>query len=216
MKKELSTMPQSMTNMETYGFSWMEFVTAIPAPLFVVTSFKSNGKANACLQSWACFNGDEKGFYAVLSHVNKAGHMYQTIKESGICIINFPSADIYDRCTETIRNNQWETDEITSSGMTWEPGSIVNAPKINECFLALECHYMWEREIVEGNDHVLLCLKIVSICMDEAHLDEAVQGRYGTGGYLYNVHYPVNPENYNGKSRDSLAILNKLRNGDEY
>ncbi|HBK52741.1 MAG TPA: flavin reductase, partial [Syntrophomonas wolfei] len=77
MKKEYSMIPPSMANMQTYGFSWMDFVSAIPSPLFVVTSFKANGKPNACLQSWACFNGSEKGFYAILSSVNKAGHMYK-------------------------------------------------------------------------------------------------------------------------------------------
>lgn len=48
MKKEYSKIPDSMKNMETYGFSWMDFVTAIPSPLFVVTTYKSNGKPNAC------------------------------------------------------------------------------------------------------------------------------------------------------------------------
>ena len=39
MKKEYSKTPDSMKNMETYGFSWMDFVTAIPSPLFVVTTY---------------------------------------------------------------------------------------------------------------------------------------------------------------------------------
>lgn len=55
MKREYSTIPKSMSEMETYGFSWMEFVTAIPSPLFVVTTYKSNGKPN-----WDCI--DQKWF----------------------------------------------------------------------------------------------------------------------------------------------------------
>ncbi|HOV69822.1 MAG TPA: hypothetical protein PLZ84_05815 [Clostridia bacterium] len=35
MKKDYSAVPASMANMETYGFSWMDFVTTIPSPLFV-------------------------------------------------------------------------------------------------------------------------------------------------------------------------------------
>mgnify|MGYP000955732718 CR=1 FL=1 len=115
MKKEYSAIPKSMLNMETYGFSWMDFITAIPAPLFVVTSYKSNGKPNACLQSWACFNGNPHGFYAILSSVNKAGHLYQTIKETGEAVLNFPSADIYELCTATIVNNGFNDDEIALS-----------------------------------------------------------------------------------------------------
>lgn len=216
MKKEYSTIPPLMANMQTYGFSWMDFVTAIPAPLFVVTSFKANGKPNACLQSWACFNGSEKGFYAILSSVNKAGHMYKTVKDTSVCVLNFPSTDVYDRCLDTIDNNQWEADEITTSGLTVEFATTVNAPRIKECFLSLECRYLWEREITEGSSHVLMCFEVSNICMDEAHLDESVQGRYGASGYLYNVHYPVNPETYNGKSHDYIAVLKKVRDMGEY
>jgi len=142
MKKEYSTVPSSMEKMETYGFSWMYFVTAIPSPLFVVTSYKSNGKSNACLQSWACFSGDSKGFYAILSKVNKAGHMYQTVKEKGEAEINFPSAVIYPLCIKTIANNGYDDDEIALSGLTAEPATTVNAPRIKECFLCLECRYL--------------------------------------------------------------------------
>jgi len=216
MKKEYSDIPKSMANMETYGFSWMDFVTAIPAPLFVVTSYKSNGKPNACLQSWACFSGSHDGFYAILSNVYKAGHLYQTIKEKGEAVLNFPSADIYEKCLATIANNKFEDDEIALSGLTSEQASVVNAPRIKECFLNLECRCLWEREIVQGADHVLLCLEVVNICADEEHLDELAKGRYGETGYLYNVHYPVNPENFSGKSHDWIAILKKYRDIGEY
>jgi flavin reductase (DIM6/NTAB) family NADH-FMN oxidoreductase RutF len=216
MKKEYNTMPQSMKDMNTYGFSWMDFVTAIPSPLFVVTSYKSNGKPNACLQSWACFNGEEKGYYAILSNVNKAGHLYQTVKEKGEVVLNFPSADIYPQCMDTIRNNGFDDDEIFLSGLTSEPASTVNAPRIKECFLSLESRYLWEREIKEGSSHVLMCFDVTNICIDEAHLDEMTQGRYGENGYLYNIHYPVNPDTFAGKSHDYIAILQKFRDMGEY
>lgn len=216
MKKEYIATPKAMLNMETYGFSWMDFVTAIPSPLFVVTSYKSNDKPNACLQSWACFSGGRKGFYAILTNVYKEGHMYKSIRDTGVCVLNFPSEDAYDNCYNTISNNQWEADEITASGLTPEPAATVNAPRIKECFLALESRYLWEREITEGSSHVVLCLEIVSICMDEAYLDESAQGRYGESGYLYNIHYPVNPETYNGKAHDSIAVLKKIRDMSEY
>lgn len=216
MKKEYSKTPDSMKNMETYGFSWMDFVTAIPSPLFVVTTYKSNGKPNACLQSWACFNGSPNGFYAILSSVNKSGHLYQSITETKEAVLNFPSADWYDQCLNTIANNGFDNDEITLSGLTSEQASVVNAPIIKECFLNLECRYLWEREIVEGSSHVLMCLEVVNINADEIYLDETLQGRYGDTGYLYNIHYPVNPESYQGKSHDWIATLHKKRDMGEY
>lgn len=216
MKKEYSSIPNSMKDMETYGFSWMDFITAIPSPLFVVTTYKSNGKPNACLQSWACFNGSPNGFYAILSSVNKSGHLYKSITERKEAVLNFPSDDWYDKCLDTIRNNGFENDEITMSGLTPQPASIVDAPLIKECFLNLECRYLWEREIVEGSTQVLMCLEVVNICIDETYLDEKSKGRYGDTGYLYNVHYPINPENFTGKSHDWIATLHKKRDMGEY
>ena len=217
MKKEYPAIPPSMSEIESRdGFSWMDFVTAIPSPLFVVTSYKSNGKPNACLQSWASFHGDCYGFYAILSNVNKAGHLYQTIQETGEAVLNFPSIDVYDKCIKTISNNGFDIDEITASGLTVEQATAVNAPRIKECFLNLECRYLWEREITEGSAHVLMCLEVVNICAEENHLDEEIQGRYGENGYLYNVHYPVNPERFNGKSHDWVAVLNKYKDMGEY
>ncbi len=216
MKKEYSNAPNAIKNIETYGFSWMDFVTAIPSPLFVVTTYKSNGKPNACLQSWACFNGSPNGFYAILSSVNKSGHLYQSIQETKEAVLNFPSIDWYDKCLDTIANNGFDHDEITMSGLTPEQASVVNAPLIKECFLNLECRYLWEREIVEGSSHTLMCLEVVNILADEIYLDEQKQGRYGDTGYLYNIHYPVNPENFKGTSHDWLATLHKKRDMGEY
>jgi len=211
-KIEYKNLPISMKNMETYGFSWIEFVTAIPAPLFVVTSYKANGKPNACLWSWSCFNGE----LAFLSGVNKANHMYQTIIERKEAVLNFPSAEIYPLCQKTIINNNYDDDEITMSGLTVEPASTVNAPRIKECFLNLEARFLWEHEMREGSNHVVLCFEILNVCINESHLDEAAQGRYNETGYLYNVHYPVNPEAFNGKAHDYIAIIRKYHDMGEY
>ena len=73
-----------------------------------------------------------------------------------------------------------------------------------------------EREIKEGSSNVLMCFEITNICIDEKYLNEAGQGRYGEGGYIYNVHYPVNPENFSGKSHDFIATLQKFRDMGEY
>jgi len=37
-----------------------------------------------------------------------------------------------------LENNQFETDEITASGLTVEKAIKVNAPRIKECFLNIE------------------------------------------------------------------------------
>ena len=121
------------------SLSWYDFVTAMPSLVFIVTGWKSNGKENACLQSWSSFVG-------------------------------------------------------SASGLTAEKSLKVNAPRIRECFLNIECEFLWEHELVEGSQEVAVALKAVNICMDSKHYDQSKLGRYGKSGFLFNVDQPANPD----------------------
>ena len=103
-------------------------------------------------------------------------------------------AAAYDRCVKTIGNNQFETEEITASGLTAEKASKVNAPRIKECFLNIECEFLWEQALFEGSKEVAVGLKAVNICMDSEHYDQSKLGRYGKNGYLFYIDQPANPE----------------------
>jgi flavin reductase (DIM6/NTAB) family NADH-FMN oxidoreductase RutF len=210
MKKDFIELPESMKNIDFYGFSWIDFVVSIPSPLFVVSTYKSNGKPNACLQSWVTFAGiDENNFVAVMASVNKNKHMYKSIKETGEMVLNFPSGEIYPKCMETIKNNDFDDDEITKFGLTVEKAKMVNAPQIKECFLNLECQYLWEKELVEGHN-VVMCVKIVNVSMDNEYYNEKIKGRYGKTGYIYNIHNPINPET-GIMEGDSIGIIEKIK-----
>lgn len=200
MKKEISltNRPENFTDayLNACGnMSWYDFVAGIPSLVFLVTGWKSNGKENACLQSWASFAGSgADNFICILGKVNKGGHMYQSLKETNSCVINFPSNDIYDRCIKTIGNNEFETDEITASGLTAETAAKVNAPRIKECFLNIECEYLWEQELFEGSTEVAVGLRAVNICMDDQYFNQSKLGRYGKTGFLFQIDQPANPE----------------------
>jgi flavin reductase (DIM6/NTAB) family NADH-FMN oxidoreductase RutF len=197
MKKDFSARPEKITEP---WCTWQGFLTAMPSLVFVVTGWKSNGKQNACLQSWTSFAGGGKDeFVCILGAVSKSGHMYHSLKETGVCVLNFPSYDVYDRCIKTIGNNEFETDEITAAGLTAERAVKVNAPRIKECFLNIECEFFWEHDIFEnagvyGYQDVTVALKVVNICMDSDHYDQNKLGRYGKTRYLYQIDNPTNPE----------------------
>lgn len=192
MKREFDLCPGCIDEQKLYGFSWMEHVLAIPSPLVVVTGYKSNGKPNATMQSWCTFTGEE-GYHCLFASVHKEGHMYRSLKDTGCCVVNIPSKGCFLKCMDTVRNNGFDMDEITLSGLTVEPSAKVKAPKIKECFVNIECEWEWEKELVEGGSHVTVCLKAVNVCMDERCFDEIHHGRYGAEGYLYNIHSPRNP-----------------------
>jgi flavin reductase (DIM6/NTAB) family NADH-FMN oxidoreductase RutF len=196
MKVEFSEKPETFKEAwpnEFTNFSWQDFLTAIPSPLFVVTTWKNNGKENACLSSWSTFVGENGEFICILGSVNKRGHCYQTLNETKCCVLNFPSRDVYDKCALTIKNNGFEDDEITKSGLTAEKGLRVNAPRIKECFLNIECEYLWEHGLLADSRNTTIALKAVHICMDTDKTNEAGAGRYGKTGYMYNIHSPRDP-----------------------
>lgn len=194
MKKEFSQCPPDIDERKLYGFSWMEHVLAIPSPLVTVTSYKANGKPNATMQSWCTFSGNEGAMRVIFAGVNKYGHMYQSVKETGVMVVNFPSKANFKKCMATITNNDYDIDEITASDMTVEPAKMINAPLIKECFLNLECELEWEHDLCAGSNHSVLCARVVNVRMDEKHYNAEQLGRYGDTGYLYNIHSPRNPE----------------------
>ena len=197
MKKEFFNIPESFKEQwpgEFSLFSWQDYLTAIPTPIFLITTYKDNGKPNACLQSWSSFVGDNGEFLAIIGSVSKTGHLYKSITETKECVINFPTIDLYDRCEATINNNEYCDNEIIKAGFTSEPAKTVNAPRIKECFLNLECELVWIKDHYEGSMACTMCLKVKHTAMDSNYYDENKRGRYGKQGYLYNINTARNAE----------------------
>ena len=197
MKKEFSTKPEKIKEAWTGLFndlSWKEMITAIPTTMFVVTGWKANGKENACLHQFSSFFTDSGEFICVMGWVSKNGHMYKSLKETGCCVLNFPSSNLYSLCLKTCENNQYEANEITDSGLTSEKAIAVNAPRIAECFLNIECVFLWEQQNFEQSDKIVVALKAVHICMDSDRYDQKKLGRYGKTGYTYNIYGSCNPD----------------------
>ncbi|MBN1151125.1 flavin reductase [candidate division WOR-3 bacterium] len=191
-------------------FPWKELITAIPSAVFLVTSYKDNGRPNACLQSWSTFFSDKGEFLCIFGHVNKSGHMYRSLINTKECVINFPSSEIFDKCLKTIKNNEFEDDEITKSGLTIEKSKTVNAPRVAECFLSLECEFLWEKDTFSDGKGASICVRVKHIAMDKEYFDEGKKGRYGKTGYIYNINEPLNP--LSGQTDGFwLGVIDKFR-----
>ena len=219
MKYAYREMPENLKGTyadisRNWGFCWKEFVMSVPSPLFLVTTYKSNGLPNASMQSWSTFTCANRGsgYYALLGSVNKNGHLYRTLQETKEAVINFMSAEAHAACMATIHNNEFDKDEIAASGLTAEKADWVNAPMVKECFMNLECRYVWEKEIVPGDDHVIICLEVLGGHIDEEHLAD----RTGENGLLYNIHYQMNPEHPGKTAHDYAAVLQRKVDVGEY
>lgn len=175
-------------------FNWAEFLIGMPTPLFLITTYKENNLPNACLHSWSCFSGDGGGHFIVMGGIPmEYGHTINDITRNKEFCINFPNKDILKNCQMTIENNKYELDEIRSSGLSVEGAVAVNAPRIKECFLNLECTLEWVKPLYEGSRYCIVCGRIKHIAMDDEYFDQHKKGLYGENGFIMNIHSPKNP-----------------------
>jgi flavin reductase (DIM6/NTAB) family NADH-FMN oxidoreductase RutF len=173
-------------------FSWLEYAVNVPYPVFIITTLKENGRANACLHSWGCLGGDEKGYYSILTML-RSYHTYANIVRSGDWCINFPSADKQEQSMKTIECNGPENDEILDSGFTVEASRVVGAPRIAECLINLECKLEWERPLLEGCGWHVFAGRIVHVAMDDVALELDPEKRMQALRTMYNLRSTLNP-----------------------
>jgi flavin reductase (DIM6/NTAB) family NADH-FMN oxidoreductase RutF len=205
MKYELSQRPECFK--ETWPgqfqtFSWVEFAASIPQAISVITTWKEGKIPNACLQSWTMYTGDAGGYYVIFSIMN-TNHTYKNILRTKEFVVNFPSSDEFKKCYDTIKNNADKMDEITASGLTVEPGRVVDAPRIKECFLNLECKLAWHKPLHKGSIWHLFAGEVVHAAIDSENAGKGIFARCGAKGFIYNIHSPIDPET--GQEDDSMV-----------
>ena len=83
---------------------------------------------------------------------------------------------------------------------------------VRECFMNLECRYAWEKEIVPGDDHAMICLEVIGAHIDETYLAD----KTGEKGLLYNIHYQLNPEHIEKTNHDYAGVIVKKIDMGEY
>lgn len=189
-------------------FSHLEYVCAIPHVLFLITTRKADGTPNANFHSWSSFSGDSGGFFAVMPGVGTHSHTYRNVlREKEFCV-NFISPDYYDACMRTVENNGADTDEIAAGGFTAESAVTVQAPRIREAFLTLECSLHSVTDL-SGRDILAMIVGRVNhvAVRDGSHSIDRICSR---DGFMFNVHSPKHPVTGEGQL-SALAVLNPVR-----
>jgi len=189
MKHELNAQPACFK--ETWPkqlkiFSWIDYVTAIPQAMSVITTWKEGQIPNACLQAWTTYIGDAGGYYVILSILND-NHTYKNILRANDFVVNFPEIDVFPKCYKTIENNSDGTDEITSVGLTIESSKVADAPRIKECFLNLECRLGWHRPLHDDSIWHIFAGEVVHVAIESNHAQSGTYRRYGSNGFIYNI-----------------------------
>jgi flavin reductase (DIM6/NTAB) family NADH-FMN oxidoreductase RutF len=137
-------------------------------------------------------------------------HTYSNILREGEWCVCFPSFQHYRQCFETIRLNGPDNDEITDSGFTLELPKKVQAPRMAECALNLECRLEWHRPLYENSRWHLFAGRVIHLGMeDEAMVIDPVE-RMRILGLMYNVRGTVNPMTGEQYVYNTLGLLSTV------
>lgn len=190
-------------------FSWLEYVVTVPNPIFLVTTRKANGVANANLHSWGLLVG-ERDHYSSLLALLDGTHTYANIVREGEWCLNFPSVEQYVPCFETIQCNGPDNDEIADAGLTAEPSLTVQAPRVAECAINLECKLAWHRPLHEDSGWHLFVGRVLHVAMEEAAMAVDPDQRVQALGLMYNVRGTVHPLNGDYYGPNTLGVLDQV------
>lgn len=190
-------------------FSWLEYVVTVPNPIFFVTTLKANGSPNANLNSWGFLIG-EKDNYTSLMAVLDSSHTYENILREGEWCLCFPSFQHYRQCLETIRLNLPDNDEITDSGFTVELSKKVQAPRIAECLVNLECRLEWHRPLYENSPWHLFAGRVLHLALDESVMVPNPAERMRTMSLMYNIRSTVHPMTGEQYGPNTFGLLSRV------
>jgi flavin reductase (DIM6/NTAB) family NADH-FMN oxidoreductase RutF len=190
-------------------FSWLEYIVTVPNPIFLITTRKANGAPNANLHSWGLLIG-EKGNYTSLVALLNNTHTYENILREGEWCVCFPSFQYYDQCFETIRINAPDNDEITGAGLTIESPKTVQAPRIAECLVNLECQLAWHHPLYENSQWHLFAGRVIHLAMDETAMVPNPVERIQNLELMYNIRCTVHPLTGEQYGPNTLGLLSRV------
>jgi len=211
MKIELSLMPPKDIKEVWEGqfsvFSWYNFVINVPSTVFVVTTLKENGCANAQLNAWGMMIGSGKEPKFVLQVLNNSD-TYRLIKKNKEFVISYPSLSLREKFMKTITHYEDEVDELIASGLTHEESKIVQVPRVKECFASLECKLDWIQDVEsEVKLNALIQGSIVNAAIDEAVLSDDIKESYLKRGFACVLPEVINPVTRVSLGSSGLAAL---------
>jgi flavin reductase (DIM6/NTAB) family NADH-FMN oxidoreductase RutF len=190
-------------------FSWLEYIVTVPNPIFIVTTRKANGAPNANLHSWGLLIG-EKGNYSSLLALLDNTHTYNNILREEEWCVGFPSFEYHPQCFETIHCNAPDNDEITEAGFTIETAKTVQAARIAECSVTLECRLEWHHPLYEASPWHLFAGRVLHLAMEEAMMVPDPIERVRGMGLMYNVRSTVNPMTGEQYGPNTLGLLSRV------
>lgn len=176
-------------------FSPYTFLINVPAPVFIITTLKGNGLANAALSAWGMMAGSGKEPKFILT-VHNYTDSRKLIEQNGEFVINYTSISLYKEMQNTEKHYDGITDEILASGLSHEPSVFVKPPRVAESFACLECRVDWMRDVeTENKVTTLIQASVVHAAIDESVSCDSLKDAHGRRRWSLYIQEAINPAN---------------------
>jgi len=140
---------------------------AYPAPVWVIGSYDTQGKANIMTASWAGICCSKPP--AVYVALRKATYTYGNIMEQKAFSINIPSSKHIKETDYVGQVSGREIDKFAETSLSSEAAKLVNAPCVKEFPLVIECRLL---QSVEVGLHTIFIGEILDVQAEESILGE--------------------------------------------
>ena len=88
--------------------------------------------------------------------VSDRNHSFELLRASKECVVNVPTVDIAKQVVGCGNCSGARTDKFRKFGLTPRPGTLVQAPLIDECFASLECRVVDTNAVAKYSLFVLV------------------------------------------------------------
>jgi flavin reductase (DIM6/NTAB) family NADH-FMN oxidoreductase RutF len=127
-----------------------------PGPVVLLTTARA-GRANVMPMSWHTMMEFMPPLVGCV--VSSANYTFETLRKTGECVINIPTADLAKKVVACGNASGKLVDKFKTYGLTPEAGVIVKAPLIAECYANLECKVVERSLVAKYNFFVLEVVK---------------------------------------------------------
>jgi len=179
-----------------------------PVPVVLITSRNKENIANVFTVAWIGTACTKPPMITVAIRPERLSYEY--IKESMEFTVNLPSKDLVravDFCG--VRSGR-QTDKIKELGLTLEDASIVNAPIIKQCAIALECKV---KNITPLGSHDLFLAEVVAIQVEDRLMDANGKMHLENADLISYSHGEYFPLGSKALGKFGFSIMKKVKKG---
>jgi flavin reductase (DIM6/NTAB) family NADH-FMN oxidoreductase RutF len=127
-----------------------------PGPIVLVSS-AYKGKTNIMTMGWHRIMEFQPSLIGCI--ISSANHSFEMIRKSRECVISIPTEDLAAEVVDIGNTSGRDIDKFEKFGLSPEPGTVIRAPLIRECYANFECRLTDAKLVASYNMFVFEVVK---------------------------------------------------------